>query len=101
MEPIITPTLLVAAGINVPEDQLEELLDSANDQLDERIGTEITEQLEDDELEALVKLQSSGDDEAVAEWLAENVPELEQIIQDETDIILGEIAASAKEVNES
>lgn len=99
MEPIITPTLLVAAGINVSEDQIEALLESANDQLDERIGTEITETLEDDQLEALVKLQSAGDDEAVAEWLAKNVPELEQIIQDETDIILGEIAESAKAIN--
>jgi ribosomal protein L12E/L44/L45/RPP1/RPP2 len=101
MEPIITPTLLVAAGITIPEDQIEALLESANDQLDERIGTEITESLEDDQLEELVTLQTRGDDEAVADWLAENVPELEQIIQDETDIMLGEIAANAKNVNEA
>ena len=97
----ITPELLAEAGVDIPEDQVPSLLEELNEELEERIGEEITNALEDDQLEELVKLQESASDEDVSAWLQTHVPELEQIIQDELDILLGEIAENAEEINKN
>lgn len=100
-EPTITPAQLAEAGVNLPEDQIPELLDHLNEELEERIGEEITNTLDDEKLEALVQLQENGTDEEVSNWLQANVPELEQIVQDEIDILLGEIAENAEELSKT
>jgi len=95
---IITPTLLAAAGVNVPEDEIVDLILEANDELDERIGEQITESLDDKQLKELVDLEENGTDEQVAAWLDKNVADLQQIIEDERDILIGEIAEDAKNI---
>ena len=95
-DPVNTPTLLAEAGIKIPEDQVADLLDHLNAELEERIGEEITNSLDDDKLEELVELQKTADDEAVSKWLEANVPELGDIIQDEIDILIGEISENAE-----
>lgn len=97
MEQIITKDLLVAMGINLPDTQLDELVAQANSTLHERIGTEVTESLDDEQLKEFIEIQQSNDTTKTIEWLANNVPELKEIIEDERDILLGEIT----EVNAS
>lgn len=97
MEQIITKDLLVAMGINLPDTQLDELVAQANSTLHERIGTEVTESLDDEQLKEFIEIQQSNDTTKTIEWLANNVPELKEIIEDERDILLGEIT----EVNTS
>lgn len=95
-DPVITPTLLAEAGIKIPEDQVADLVDHLNAELEERIGEEITNSLDDDKLEELVELQKTADDEAVSKWLEANVPELGDIVQDEIDILIGEISENSE-----
>lgn len=92
MENIITLELLKSTGITVPEEQLSPLLDYMNGVLEDRIGEAVVENLNDDELEELVALQESGDDEQVQIWLDANIPDLAEIIEDEVTILLGEAA---------
>lgn len=99
MDPIITTQTLQAVGIHVnPEDEAA-LLDHLNDTLQERIGVEVTSSLDDTQLDALVELQERNDDQAVQQWLVENVPELNDIVKDEIDILLGEIAENTDGIN--
>lgn len=92
MAPLITPQLIVSAGIELAPDELDSYVDELNDMLMERIGEAVAETLADDELKELTRLQETADDESLNEWLNENVPELNEIIQDEIDILLGDIA---------
>lgn len=99
MDPIITKDLLDEAGINLAGQNVDTLLAHLNQTLEERVGTEITESLSDEQLEELLTLQENGSDEEVGAWLDQNVPELQEITQDEIDILLGELAENADGVN--
>lgn len=102
MDPIITAQMLTDRGINLPANEQEEFLTHLNDTLSERVGTEITESLDDEKLQILLDLQESSDDEAVGAWIKENVPEMNQIIQDEIDILIDELATKddvAEQIN--
>lgn len=90
VEPFITPTLLASTGVSIPDDEVGPLLDYLNDILEERIGEEIVETLDDEELEELAQLQESGTEEELDTWLKENVIELEEIVEEEVAILLGE-----------
>lgn len=98
MQQIITKELLTALGIDLPEDQLDTLVEHANTTLHERIGTEITESIDDNQLKELIALEEAGDDIKVSEWLSKNIPELKEIIEDERDILLGELAENADSI---
>lgn len=91
----ITLEDLQSIGINLDEADVETTLTELNDTLNERIGTEITEALNDEQLDQLLTLQKADDQVAIAQWLEANVPELAEIVSDERDILLGEIADKA------
>ena len=54
--------------------------------------------LEDDELKEMVAVQDAGDDDALAEWIQAHVEEYEQIVQDNIDIVLGDVAESSEKL---
>lgn len=91
----ITKDDLDSLGVT-PQD-IDALLTQLNDALDERVGAEITESLDDNELRDLLALQESGNDEAIDNFLAEHVPELEAIVSDHRAVILGEVAQNAND----
>ena len=93
MTQYITQQDLDAASIIVAEDEVEAYLAQANQTLAERIGAEITDSLTDEEIDEMVDVQEAGDAAALQAWLIANVPELGEIVQDEVDILLGELAA--------
>jgi hypothetical protein len=95
----ITRELLDELGIALPAGEEDLFLEHLNEQLSERIGTEIASSLADDKLEEMLNLQQSGDSDKLGEWLQANVPELQQIAEDEVDILLGELADNADHVN--
>lgn len=99
MQPFITKKLLLSVGINLDANEEEKLLVHLNETLEERVGIEITDSLDDNQLEELAKLQESGDDEATQAWMTINVPDLHEIIKDEIDILLGEIADNTDNLN--
>ena len=91
----ITPELIAQAGVELPADKVAEFIEHLNGELEERVGEEITNALDDDKLEELVKLQETADDATLAEWLNENVEDLQAIIDDELDILMGEVSEHA------
>lgn len=99
MQDYITQEDLEALGINVGEDDATSLITHLNETVEQRIGTEITEQLNDEQLKELVALQDSASEDELGKWIAEHVPEYEQIVQDNIDIVIGELAENADGVN--
>jgi hypothetical protein len=97
----ITLEHLTHLGINLEGKDTDSLLEHLNDSLQERVGTEITESLDDEKLEQLVEVQENGSDQDIADWLETNVPELKEIVQDEIDILLGELANSNEDINQA
>lgn len=97
---LITKEHLDELGIEIGNQDITTLLEHLNKTLDERIGEEITDSLDDDQLKQLLELQDKGDEEAVGDWIGENVPDLEAIVDDERDILLGELADGADTINE-
>lgn len=95
----ITLEHLTQLGINLKDKDVDALLQHLNETLQERVGTEITDSLDDTKLEQLVKMQGSSSDEDIGDWLESNVPELQDIVQGEIDILLGELADSNEDLN--
>ena len=91
---LITQEDIEAVGVTLPEDQLAAFLEHANTTLNERVGAEITDSLTDEEVDEMVTVQEAGDERALQDWLITHVPELAEIVQDEKDIFLGEVAES-------
>lgn len=93
----ITIQDLAAMGISLPADTADRTLEEFNAELDERIGIAVAEMLDDEQLEQMTRLQKAGDDAALTQWLADALPDIAEIISDERDILLGEIADRADE----
>lgn len=101
MNTTITPELLTQAGVSVPAEKLDALVEQLNTELEDRVGEEITNALDDDKLEVLAKLQETATDEELAEWISTNVEDLEAIINDEIDILLGEVSENAETLSQT
>lgn len=88
---LITRKLLDDLGVTIGDEELASLSEHIESTLDERVTQEIIGELSDDEVFELNSL-SSASDEARMTWLREHVPDLREIIEDETAILLGEFA---------
>lgn len=101
MNPIITRELLEQAGIDLENKDIDALLTHLNQELEERVGAEITASLSDEQLKEMLDIQEHATEDQLVDWMTENVPEFDQITQDEVDIILGELAENADGINEA
>lgn len=97
----ITENMLEEYGVELNGKDISTFLQHINDTLDERVGTEIAESLDDEKLDELLAVQESGDDGKVGQWIEANVPELQEMVQDEIDILLGELAENADALSAS
>ena len=101
MQDYITQDLLKTLGITLDDANADSLIAHMNETVEERIGAEITESLDDTQLEELVKLQETASDEEIGKWIATNVSDYQQIVQDNMDSVIGELAEGADHVNAS
>jgi hypothetical protein len=92
---ILDNDILASLGINLNDNKATALMEHFESTLKERIGTEIFESLDDDQAAELISLQQKHDNEAVAAFIKKNVPDFKEIVEDETDILLGELADNA------
>ncbi len=92
----ITVEDLQSIGIDLPQEQVGPTLLDINNTLSERIGVEITEALNDEQLDEMMAIKQSGDQDALANWMSTNVLDLTDIVSDERDILLGELADKAQ-----
>lgn len=95
----ITQELIDALGIDLSGQDTEALLTHLNETLQERVGTEITEELDDKQLQTLLDMQATATEDEIGEWLEQAVPDLQEIVQDEIDILLGELAENSDGIN--
>lgn len=95
----ITQETLDALGIDLSGQDQEALLAHLNETLQERVGAEITEELDDKQLQNLIDMQDNATEDEIAEWLEQAVPDLKDIVQDEIDILLGELAENSDGIN--
>ena len=96
---MITKAQLSSVGINLPDDQVQALIQHVEDTVNERISEEIVDSLDDAQLAELVALQ--GDDvpaEHVEAWIRERVPEYGEIIEDNVTIVLGELVENSEAI---
>jgi ABC-type phosphate/phosphonate transport system ATPase subunit len=99
MDQYITEETLQAFNINLEGQDKETLLEHLNDTLQERVGTEIAAMLDDDKLQELLETQKTATDEQMGTWLTQNVLELQQIVQDEINILMGELNENSDAIN--
>lgn len=97
----ITKDDLSRIGITLNDHEADALLQHANDTLQERIGVEITNSLNDRQIDQMLSLQEENNEQRLQDWLTVNVPNLQDIVIDEIDILLGEIAESHKDIVEA
>lgn len=91
----IDKNLLTSLGIALPANQEEEFLDYLYATLEERVGYAVTELLDDDEFDELMDLEETADDATIEAWVIQHVPDYTAVIQDEFDILMGELAENA------
>lgn len=89
----IDANTLSELGIELGESS-DEFLQHINDQLDERVGAALLELLDDTEAEEFMSISEKGDDDATEAWIAAHIPDYADVVQDEVDILLGELASS-------
>ncbi|MDB5167980.1 MAG: hypothetical protein JWO55_238 [Candidatus Saccharibacteria bacterium] len=93
----ITQSTLETLGIDLSGEDVDALLDDLNETLQERVGTEIAQSLQEEQLKELADLQESATETEIGTWLQKNVPDMQQIIQNEIDILIGEIVEEEEE----
>ena len=89
--PILTKTVLQNIGIVLSDEDYESLSEHFESTLNERVIDEIALELTPEQAAELATLEHA-DDATVSQWLQANVPDLGEIISDEVDILLGELA---------
>lgn len=88
---------LTNLGVNLTDDELTVLAEHIESTLSERVIDEIVLLLDDDQAAELASLKDA-DNSIVESWLDQNVTDLKEIIEDEVDIMLSELAESADQL---
>lgn len=91
---LFTQDFLTNLGVSLSLEEQQALSNYTEEVLRERVIEEVIDSLEEGQAEQL----SSLADDSLQEWLALNVPELQSIVQDEVDILLGELAEQADQL---
>ncbi len=91
----IKPNDLRNIGVELDDAELEKIASELSDKVDEGIGTEIVTALTPEDAQTLADMQGKASDEEIGEWIAQRVPDLEDIIEDHRDIVLGDFAENS------
>lgn len=96
---MITVDQLRSIGIDLPEDQMQTLIQHAEDTINEQIGEEIVDSLTDRQLQELVAMQEAdAPAEQVEEWIVERVENYQEIVEDNVAIVLGDLAENVEAI---
>ena len=88
---------LTNLGVNLTDDELTVLAEHIESTLSERVINEVVLLLDDDQAAELASLKGA-DSSMIEAWLDQNVTDLKEIIEDEVDIMLSELAESADQL---
>jgi hypothetical protein len=101
MDKYITEETLQTFNVDLTGKDQESLLEYLNETLQERVGTEVAAMLDDTKLKELLDKQETASDEEMGAWLMQNIPELQQIVQDEINILMGELDENTDAINKA
>jgi hypothetical protein len=87
--------LLQDLGIELSEQDYALLAEHFDTTLQVRVIDEIVEELTSDQAEQLAALQGASDEQLLT-WLTASVPNFKEIVSDEVDILLGELAEDSE-----
>lgn len=91
---LLNKQLITDLGVEMTDEHFAVLSEHFETTLDERVTNELIAELNDEQVEELTKLRDSSEDQ-LADWLKQNVPQMKEIIEDETAILLGELAENS------
>lgn len=95
---LLDRTILNDLGIEMSDQDYELLAEHFETTLRTRVIGEIVEELTPEQAQQLADMQNASDDELLA-WLQANVPDFKDIVSDEVDILLGELAENSESFN--
>ena len=95
MNELFSKDFLTSIGVHLDDRTRVALVEHSEQTLNARIIDAIVELLDERQLEELQSLRSTSQDETLI-WLQRNVPELQAVIEDEINILLGDIAESSE-----
>lgn len=94
MQNHITENDLHDLGISLESEAMQTLLEELNEKVDNLIGHEIVTSLTPEDVDALAEMQDSSSEEEIGKWISEHVPDFEEIIEDNRNIVLGDFVDS-------
>jgi len=97
MNGLLNKQFLQDIGVTLNDQTYETLSEHYEETLNERVIIEIVDELDEKQLEELHSL-TSQDGGVLNQWLVANVPKLDEIIEDEIAILLGEITESSEKI---
>ncbi len=97
----VTKDMLQTFGITADDAKIASLLEHINATVEEQIGAEITESLSDEQLKQLLELQETKTDDEVGEWIASQVPNFAEIVDDNIAIVIGEVVKNTEGINQA
>jgi hypothetical protein len=92
---LLSKELLKDLGIELTEQDYELLAEHFDTTLHDRVIEEIVQELTPEQAYELATMQGAGDEQLLA-WLSANVPNFREIVSDEIDILLGELAENSE-----
>ena len=93
----LTRQFLTDLGIELDDEHYAVLAEHFDTTLHDRVVDEVVAELTPEQAHQLAELQAGSDDQLYA-WLQQHVPDLSDIISDEIEILLGEIAEDSDKI---
>lgn len=88
----ITKQTLLDADIDLTGEDVVALLVYLNEELQERVGTKITDALTDEQTKTMLDMQDTATEDELAQWMHENAPTMDALIETEIADLLEEIS---------
>lgn len=99
MTQLLSRAFLNDLGIRLNDTDYIALAQHFEETLFERVIEEVVLELSPEKAQELAEMRDT-DEAAVQQWLVANVPDLEEIVSGEVDILLGEIAESSEKLQQ-
>jgi hypothetical protein len=86
---------LASLGLGaMPAEEKEAFLSYVYEELELRVGTELSKDLSDEQLEQFEKLIDGGDQDTALQWLEQHCPNYKEVVKQELDRLKQEIIVS-------
>lgn len=95
--PVLTREFLASIGVELDDDSYGALAAHFETTLHERVVEQVVAELTPEQAAQLAQMHQA-DDPALYPWLQANVPDLGDIVADEVDILLGEVAEDSEKL---